>query len=109
MHINPTVEIEPLGLFISTGMDTSIAFKFIAKTNDPKTIFDPAAVNSSKFKNVDSYYKFHEYFVDEDWWDVSQQKLNGGSFTLPDVKFLNLGYKPNDDDTITVYAYWHET
>ena len=76
MHINPAVEVAPQGLFISTGMDTSIAFKFIAKTNDPKIVFDPIAVDSSKFKNVDSYYQFHEYVVNKTWWDVFPTKID---------------------------------
>ncbi len=46
MYINPVFDIMPLGYAIETGMDDVIRFKFVAKTNDPSTLFDLAHDNS---------------------------------------------------------------
>jgi hypothetical protein len=113
MYINPKLTIQPLGFFLQPGMDDVIRFKFVAQTNDPSALFDPAKVDPRKFKDG-----FGGFALDpkakEPWWDAPKRTLIGGQFTVPPpnsqgTRGLNIGYEKNDDGTLTVFVLWHET
>jgi hypothetical protein len=113
MYINTDVEIVPLGFYFEPSLDDLIRFKFVANTNDPTKLFDSTQVPASKF-STDFGVDALRPEAKESWWDVGSQKLTGGSFSVPPPKAqgsrgLNIGYKSNDDGTLTVYVLWHET
>ncbi len=112
MYINPALEIEPLGFHLRPSLDDEIRFKFIAKTDDPSQLFDPAQVDAAKFAPKRDLYGL-ECPAPEKWWDVSARPLSGGNFSVPPPKAqgtwgLNVGYFKNDDGTLTVYVCWSE-
>ena len=109
MHIQTDTEITANGLQIETGKDTCAAFKFVAHTTDPKKLFDPIIVDASKFSQRETYYGLNIPMFSQSWWDFSKHVLNGGNFEIPNAEWLNIGYKSNDDDTLTVYVTWGET
>lgn len=113
IYINPELEIETLGNCIQSGMDDVICFKFTAKTDDPSSLFDCSQVDSTKFSP-----NFNVSVLDpraaEKWWNISSQRLFGGSFLVPPpnssgTRGLNVGYVKNEDGTLTVYVLWCET
>ena len=81
----------------------------IAHTNDPKKLLDPIIVDASKFSQRETYYGLNIPMFSQSWWDFSKHVLNGGNFEIPNAEWLNIGYKSNDDDTLTVYVTWGET
>ena len=106
--LDPEVEIEPLGYEFFKGFpDLSHSFKFIAKTDDPTTIFDPALIDSSKLLT-----QYDDRAMDRCWascFDLPPQGFSGCSFdTKRDYRGhwrLDVWYRDNGDGTILVYGY----
>jgi len=113
MYINPDLDIEPSGFFLRPGMDDTIRFKFIAKTNDPSQLFESDMIAATDFKPDFGVYALSPNARDS-WWDIATQKLTGGNFSVPSrtsagSRGLNVGYFENSKGTLTVYILWHET
>lgn len=112
LYINPELEIQPLAYYVKEGMDYQVRFKFIARTDDPSLVFDAAHVDPSAFE---ASYPFPpgEEGHNEAWWDIASQTLSGGGFWVPASaeRFwrLHIGYVKNDDGTLTVYTWRHES
>ena len=69
MHLNPTIEMVPLGFKLEgSGIDDAIWFKFQAKTTDAQRVFDSKVVDVSKFAPD---YSFAHETNGTKWWDVS--------------------------------------
>ena len=79
MYINPELDITPLGYAIETGMDDVIRFKFVAKTDNPSSLFDSAQVDATRFADNFNPYALHP----EAWWDLSSKSLSGANFSVP--------------------------
>lgn len=112
LYINPLLNIQPKAYYIKDGMDYQVRFKFISMTSDPTQIFNNDQVDPSEFK---TNYEFPqgEASHNEVWWDIASRKLTGGNFWVPKEaeRFwrLSVGFLKNDDGTLTVYTWRHET
>ncbi len=115
MYINPELKIDPKGYYLQPGMDDIIRFKFTAKTDDPKVMFDSSQVDSSQYAtgfNIAELAPNSE--ANSGWWDVGSKELTGANYVVPPpnsagMRGLNVGYVNNEDGTLTVYVLWHET
>ncbi|MGB8703242.1 MAG: hypothetical protein WCD18_27815 [Thermosynechococcaceae cyanobacterium] len=105
MYLQSDVEIIPEGYKLISGIDDAIWFRFIAKTTNIADVFMKDKVNTSKFTTN------HKFYGDTlpDWWDIESKVLTGGEISLPNARFMNVGYVNNQDGTLTVYVIWHET
>ena len=105
MYIDPDIHIRPQGFKLTSGIDDSIWFKFVAETSDITDVFAVHVVDTSSFTK--------KFALRSDsttsWWDVPAHSLTGGQVSLPNARFMNVGYRDNADDTLTVYIMWHET
>lgn len=105
MYIDPDVKIQPKGFKLTSGIDDAIWFKFNAETPNITNVFRDDVVDSSLFRKG---FTLHSDSLPS-WWDVSLQSLTGGQVSLPNARFMNVGYFDNGDGTLTVYIMWHET
>ena len=88
-------------------IDGAIWFRFLAHTGDIADVFAPETVEV-EVSNFRSGYEFASSSMPS-WWDVAQKPLTGGQVSLPNARFMNVGFVDNDDGTLTVYVMWHET
>lgn len=112
MFINPELDIAPLAYYEKDGMDYQVRFKFVAKTDDLSEIFNASQVDSSLF--IASYdFPRGEETHNESWWDIRSQDTTGGTFWVPVSNTIsyqqNIGIVANDDGSMTVYSWRHET
>jgi hypothetical protein len=113
MYIAPDLEIVPLGYCFRPSLDSTIFFKFVAKTDRPSKLFIREKVDATRFDP--GFRKFiSEPETAVSWWDVSSQRLTGASLivSLPDSTAecgLDAAYVDNPDGTMTVYVIWCET
>ena len=105
MYINADVKITPEGFKLTSGIDDAIWFRFLAHADDIADVFSTEFVDASKFQQG---YTFASASMPS-WWDVAQKSLTGGQVSLPNARFMNVGYVDNGDGTLTVYVMWHET
>jgi hypothetical protein len=96
MFISPGVNIQPEGFKLD-------ASGFVAKTNDISQVFLKQHVDTTLFKPGFNF----DWQENISWWDVSKVNLTGGNVDIP-TRGMRVGYKHNNDDTLTVYVLWHE-
>ena len=114
MYINPELVLTPLGYYHEHGFqDDQIAFKFIARTDQIKNIFNVKFVPPAELVTRTSNYGL-DVAIGETWWDIQNKTLVGGDFCVlppgsPGSRALNIGISDNGDSTFTVYVSWFET
>ena len=106
MYLRSDIEIEPQGFQLVSGIDASIWFKFIARTEKIAAVFNEKHVDTSQFSEG---YKSHSDSSLPAWWDAADKKLTGGQVELPNGRFMDVGFSKNEDRTLTVYVMWFET
>jgi hypothetical protein len=105
MYIKADAEITPEGFKLTSGIDDAIWFRFLAHTGDIVDVFETGTVDVSKFRPG---FTFTDASAPS-WWDVAKKPLTGGQISLPNARFMNVGFVDNEDGTLTVYVMWHET
>ncbi len=105
MYLHPGLRIRPLGYkLIGSGIDDAIWFKFGVDTSSPAEIFNTNVVDVSGFGDE---FELQAPSASCQWWDIGGKKIYGGSVSLPNVRFMNVGIKGDEGEAI-VYIMWHE-
>ncbi len=106
MYLNPSIKMTPLGFKLEgSGIDDAIWFKFKTDETDLSQVFDPKAVDVTKFKEN---FTFLSQIKGLEWWDVKDKSLLGGQVSLPNARYMNIGIEKADDGYM-IYIMWHET
>ena len=108
MHIDPDIEIAPVGYYYQEHfLDDEAAFKFTVQTDSISNIFNSDVIDSAKFvpRKSNTGLELNEGEV---WWDPNLHPLVGDDFNVKSDA-VNIGILDNDDGSFTVYVRWFET
>ncbi|MEM1297478.1 MAG: hypothetical protein AAGH89_19080, partial [Verrucomicrobiota bacterium] len=107
LGIDPQLEIEPLGYDSWGGIgDWTHCLKFIAKTDDPATIFNQTLIDSRRFSTP-----YDDRAMDRcraEWGKLPSHGLSGGSFRVKRDETpwrQDIWYRSRGEDTILVYTF----
>lgn len=104
MCIDSKLEIDAKGFQRDYAMDGSMWFEFVAETDQIENVFT-TKIDTKSFRDG---IKFHGN-PKPNWWHAEQYELTGGQAQVANGSYIDVAYKKNDNDTLTVFIFWFET